>query len=196
MMIKRSLLSIAVAATLFNAAPDAMAPDKNDDKKDRSCLAVVAGSVQQPWNGGKNDAEKKFGRLEAPEFSAAAVLDVKFAIVFSKKVAEQFSGVHVVEFRVYTPQGHLYQSLSIPMTSDSGLEGQRHPVPGYPDPMPVQVLKPIHRGNGHGMFAEVTLPVAGTSIVGNSLYGDWKAEAFVADEIAPCGQQASFTITQ
>ncbi|HEV7238227.1 MAG TPA: hypothetical protein VGQ36_03225 [Thermoanaerobaculia bacterium] len=191
MMIKRSLIFLAVIATLLNVAPDAMA-----DKKDRSCLAVVAGSLEQPWKGGKDDAEKKFGSLDAPAFSAAAVLDLKFAIVFSKKVAEQFSAVHIVEFRVYTPQGHLYQSLSIPMTNDGRLSGERHHVPGYPDPMPVQVLQPIHRGGGHGMFAEVTLPVAGTSIVGSSLYGTWKAEAFVADEIAPCSQRASFTITQ
>ena len=82
------------------------------------------------------------------------------------------------------------------MTNDSRLAGQSRPVPGYPDPMPVRVLRSILRGNGQGMFAEVTLPVAGTSIVGNSLYGTWKAEAFVEDEIAPCGQPASFGITQ
>jgi hypothetical protein len=191
MMIERSLLPIFVAATLLSIAPDAAA-----DKKDRSCLAVVAGSLQHPWTAGRDNAEKKFGRLDAPVFSAAQVIDVEFAIVFSKKVAEQFSGVHVVEFRVYTPQGHLYQSLSIPMTNDSRLAGERHPVPGYPDPMPVYGLTSIRRGNGQGMFAAVTLPVAGTSIVSNSLYGEWKAEAFVADEIAPCAQRASFTITQ
>jgi hypothetical protein len=191
MIIERSLLSIVVAATLLCIAPDAVA-----EKKDRSCIAVVAGSLQQPWSGGKDEGEKKFGRLDAPVFSGAKVINVEFAIIFSKKVAEQFAGVHVVEFRVHTPQGHLYQSLSIPMTNDSGLAGSRHPVPGYPDPMPVYVLKSIKRGNGQGMYAEVTLPVAGTSIVSNSLYGEWTAEAFVADEIGPCGQPASFTITQ
>lgn len=186
---KRSLLPLALTATLF--AVPALA-----DKKDRSCLSVVAGSLQQPWGGGKSAAEKKFGRPDIPVFSAAKILDVDFAIVFSKKVAEQFSGVHVVEFRVYTPQGHLYQSLSIPMTNDGARAGTSHPVPGYPDPMPVRVLQSILRGGGQGMFAEVRLPVAGTSIVSNSLYGEWKAEAFVEDEIAPCGQPALFRISQ
>lgn len=190
-MIERTLIAAVLTAALLNVAPDALA-----EKKDRNCIAVIAGSAQQLWSGGKDAAEKKFGRLEPAVFSAATVLDVDFAILFSKKVAEQFSGVHIVEFRVYTPQGHLYQSLSIPMTNDAHRAGERHAVPGYPDPMPVRVLHPIRRGNGHGMYAEVTLPVAGTSIVNSSLYGEWKAEAYVADEIRPCGQPATVTITQ
>jgi hypothetical protein len=46
------------------------------------------------------------------------------------------------------------------------------------------------------VFAEVTLPVAGTSIVSNSLYGEWTAEAVVEDEGAACAQPMTFTITE
>jgi hypothetical protein len=41
----------------------------------------------------------------------------------------------------------------------------------------------------------VTLPVAGTTIVTNSLYGDWKVEAFLDGERdTPCSKPLSFTI--
>jgi hypothetical protein len=191
-MTKRLLLPLVIAAAVLNVAPSARAKSN----KDRTCLSVVAGSLQKPWSGGKDAGEKKFGRTEAAVFSATEVLDVEFAIVFSKTVAAQFSDVHMVEFRIYTPQGHLYESITIPMTADSRRAGERHRVPGYPDLVPVQVLQSIKRGGGQGMFVEVTLPVAGTSIVSNSLYGEWKAEAVVEDETAPCAQTMTFTIAQ
>lgn len=190
-MMKRALFPILVVVVL-NAASPALAKSN----KDRSCLSVVAGSPQKPWSGGKDEGEKKYGKIEAAVFSATEVIDVQFAIVFSKSVAAQFSDVHMVEFRIYTPQGHLYESITIPMTTNSRRSGERHRVPGYPDLVPVQVLQSIRRGGGQGMFAEVTLPVAGTSIVSNSLYGPWKAEAVVEDEIAACAQPMTFTITQ
>jgi hypothetical protein len=192
MMMKRTLFPTLVAVAVLNVAPPALAKSNND----RSCVAVVAGSPQKPWNGGRDAGEKNYGKIEAPVFSATEVIDVQFAIVFSKSVAAQFSGVHMVEFRIYTPQGHLYESITIPMTTNGRRSGERHRVPGYPDLVPVQVLQSITRGGGQGMFAEVTLPVAGTSIVSNSLYGEWKAEAVVEDEIAACAQPMTFTITQ
>lgn len=191
-MTKRQLLALVLAAAILHVAPSASAKSN----KDRTCLSVVAGSLQKPWSGGRDAGERKFGRTEAAVFSATEVLDVDFAIVFSKTVAAQFTDVHMVEFRIYTPQGHLYESITIPMTADRRRAGERHRVPGYPDLVPVQVLESIRRGGGQGMFAEVTLPVAGTSIVSNSLYGKWKAEAVVEDEIAPCAQPVTFTITE
>jgi hypothetical protein len=192
MMMKRALFPMLVVVVLLNVASPALAKSN----RDRSCLSLVAGSPQKTWSGGRDAAEKKYGKIEAAVFSATEVIDVQFAIVFSKTVAAQFSGVHMVEFRIYTPQGHLYESITIPMTTNSRRSGERHRVPGYPDLVPVQVLQSIKRGGGQGVFAEVTLPVAGTSIVSNSLYGEWTAEAVVEDEGAACAQPMTFTITE
>jgi len=164
-------------------------------KADKSCLAVAVGSKQHLTSKGNNDDEREF-EGGATSFSATKVLDIEFAIVFSTKVAEQFTNAHVVEFRLYTPQGNLYESLSIPITNSQSRAGERHRVPGYPELIPVQVLKSINHGGGRGLFAKVTVPVAGTPIVNNSLYGKWKAEAVVEDELAPCSIPATFTITE
>ena len=175
--------AFALALPLFAAKPD------------KSCLAVAVGSKQALSNKGNNNDEREF-EGDVATFSATKVLDVQFAIIFSNQVAKQFSNAHDVEFRVYTPQGNLYQSITVPITNDPKRTGERHRVPGYPDLVPVQVLQPIKHGNGNGLFATVTLPVAGTPIISNSLYGQWRAEALVEDEIAPCAQPAYFVITQ
>jgi len=177
------LTAVAIALPLLAAKPD------------KSCLAVAVGSKQALSSKGNNDNEREFEGASAM-FSATKVLDVQFAIIFSPSVAAQFANAHNVEFRVYTPQGNLYQSISVPITNDPKRAGEKHRVPGYPDLVPVQVLQSINHGGGRGMFATVTLPVAGTPIVSNSLYGRWRAEALVEDEIAPCAQPAMFVITQ
>lgn len=177
------LTACAIALPLFAAKPD------------KSCLAVAVGSKQALSQKGNNDDEREFeGGVAA--FSATKVVDIQFAIIFSNQVAKQFANAHDVEFRVYTPLGNLYQSITIPITNDPKRAGERHRVPGYPDLIPVQVLQTINHGGGRGSFATVTLPVAGTPIVSTSLYGQWRAEALVEDEIAPCAQPAFFTITQ
>lgn len=187
----RLLSSLLLAAVCLTFSTPLFAARKN-----RDCIGVVAGSPQKSWAGGKDADEREFGWPSAPTFSATGIMDLELAIIFSKSVAAQFNGVHFVEFRLYTPQGQLYESLSIPMTTDPRRAGERHRVPGYPDLVPVRVLKSINRGGGQGMFAKVTIPVAGTMIISNSLYGAWKAQAFVEDEIAPCTQLAQFTLTE
>jgi len=177
-----ALMLIAVAALAQGA-------------NDKRCLAVVVGSPQQLGNGnGKGNDEREFESGEV-RFAATKVTDIEFAIVFSPPIAAQFKDAHIVEFRVYTPAGNLYESLSIPITTDSGKAGQRHRVPSYPDLVPIQVLKPINHGNGQGLFAKVTIPIAGTPIVSNSLYGTWRAEALVEEQTTACGTPATFTIT-
>jgi len=177
------LTAFTIALPLFAAKPD------------KRCLAVAVGSKQALTSKGNNDDEREF-EGGASSFSATKVLDIQFAIIFSKEIAKQFANAHNVEFRVYTPQGNLYQSITIPITNDPVRAGERHRIPGYPDLVPVQVLQSINHGNGKGMFATVTLPVAGTPIVSTSLYGEWRAEAVVEDEVTPCSTPATFVITQ
>jgi hypothetical protein len=194
-MTMRALTIAIAAAALVAAAVPADAASKL--KADKSCLSVSVGSKQSlgKGNGNSSDDEKEF-ESGVTQFSATQVTDIEFAIVFSSTVAAQFTNAHVVEFRVYTPQGNLYETISIPITNNPARAGEKHRIAGYPDLVPLQVLTSINHGGGRGMYAKVTLPVAGTPIVSNSLYGTWKAEAIVEDEIAPCSLPAQFTITQ
>lgn len=189
----RTAVAALLAAGLLVASAPLYAQKK--PKPEHACLGVEVGSKQKLGPKGKDSNELEFEN-GITSFSATKVLDVDFAIVFSKEIAAQFTNVHVVEFRIYTPQGNLYQSISIPMTSDATKAGQKHRVAGYPDLIPIQILQPITHGLGRGMMAKVTLPVAGTPIVNNSLYGTWSAAAVVEDEVAPCSTPVQFTITQ
>lgn len=189
----RTAVAALLAAGVLAASMPIYAQKK--PKPEHACLGVAIGSKQKLGMKGKDANELEFEN-GINSFSATKVLDVDFAIIFSQQIAAQFTNVHVVEFRVYTPQGNLYQSISIPMTSDASKAGQRHRVAGYPDLIPIQVLQSINHGGGRGMMAKVTLPVAGTPIVSNSLYGTWTAAAVVEDEVAPCSTPAQFLITQ
>ena len=129
-------------------------------------------------------------------FSATKVVDVDFAILFTPGSVNRFADTHTVEFRIFTPRGHLYQSITIPFTSDPAAKGKRVKIEGYPDPQPVSLLTDVTYLKNKHLLVKVALPVAGTPIISNSLYGQWRAEAYVDDEPVGCAKPALFTITQ
>jgi hypothetical protein len=146
------------------------------------CVAVTAGSPQK--NGGKFDAS----------FSATQVIDIDFSIVFTPGAAQRFSGDHLVEFRISGPRGHLYQSMTIPFTADDA-HGKKVAIPTYPAPVETKTLAPTQYAGAQHMYVAATLPVAGTSIVSNGLYGTWTAQAYVDGDPLACSQPVRFTIT-
>jgi hypothetical protein len=92
------------------------------------------------------------------------------------------TGDHLMEFKLYTPTGHLYQVLTVPFTvaARRPLSAVRK-VDGYPRPLEVQTLAPDR-------LSRVTslLPVAGTWITTNSLYGRWRVDAHLDRSVTPC----------
>lgn len=187
------VLTASLAAPLF-AAPK------------EPCTAVLVGSVQQqstPPGGdrGRSDEERRNNRVfhgenrNATTFSATAILDIDLAILFSESASAKFAQPRVVEFRLYTPRGKLYESQSIPFTSDAKRKGERLRVPGYPDVVPLRVLSGVTHKKTRGVIATIRMPVAGTPIMNNSLYGLWRAEAFLDGDTTPCSVPAEFTIT-
>lgn len=126
-------------------------------------------------------------------FSARNVLDLQFRV--------QLPGQNTpaqVEMRYFTPAGHLYQVVQVPVASEGSLETER-PLPDHPFPVKVarvEVRAPRGKGSdGTDRERFVTmpsLPVAGTVIAQNSLYGAWRAEAWPAGAQSPC--TLSFTI--
>lgn len=148
------------------------------------CVALAVGSQ-----------EKGKGALDT-EFSATQILDVDFSILFTPGSTKRFGGTHVAEVRVFSPSGNLYQSIAIPFSSDSALIGSKAPLQGYPDPVVIrQVSQREVKGAKHPEV-QARMPVAGTLIVTNSLYGTWTAEAFVDGDPLPCSKKASFRITE
>jgi hypothetical protein len=104
-----------------------------------------------------------------PHFPAGQVVGIEFEILLAW--AER--GAHRLELRLYTPQGHLYQSLPAEFTIvPQGRQRLR------------AFLKKLR----------VHLSVPGSPIVTHSLYGRWEVRPHVDDAAEPCGGPREFWI--
>lgn len=141
-------------------------PGASSDRKSptNACTAIQVTAPDAPAQP-KRTAKKK------PTFSASSILDLKLDVTLSPAV----KGQHQVEFKVYTPKGHLYQGLLATMTAPAGNADRQREI--------------------QKRTASATLPVAGTTIVTSSLYGEWKVEAFLDGEReTACAKPLSFAI--
>jgi hypothetical protein len=123
---------------------------------DRAPRALCAVEVTSPLFDPPED-------VRVPSFSAMQVRDLLFR-------ARLRPGSPAFSVRVYTPGGHLYQTLT---PSLSGTE----------------------EGRG-GLAATAWLPVTGTAITTNALYGRWKVEPWLAGGATACGPAREFVLTE
>jgi len=143
------------------------------------CQAVQVFSLRQP---GRRDV-----------FSASRSLDLHL----KARLGNDLEGAHTVEFRVHTPRGFLYQTLSVPYTlepkprprtrkrKDGGTTG--------PEALgEVPVLNEAEVDSSGRPTLEASLPVAGTAITTNSLYGRWTVRPYLDGQ--PCGPAKPFTL--
>jgi hypothetical protein len=129
-------------------------------------------------------------------FSTRAVLDLEF----QTRLARAYHGDHVLQFKVFTPSGFLYQELSVPFAWPTP---GRARAKGQPEPASnagqtgakVQVVGETASSWGQRR-AELSarLPVSGTSITMSTLYGRWSVQAFLDGKPRPCSPIRYFTI--
>jgi len=145
-------------------------------------------------------------------FSGRQVLDLQF----QARLRQDLQGDHLLQFKVHTPGGFLYQVITVPFVgaapapdaaeraararSGAAARAPAPPPPryvrGYPRPLPVQRLVPVagdSRTRTH-YGVSTLLPVAGTSITLGGLYGSWTVQAYLDDRSEPCGPVGRFTI--
>jgi hypothetical protein len=118
------------------------------------------------------EREGRGGEVRAgPFFSAARTLDLRLGAAVRSPAA----GDARVELRLYTPKGHLYQTLRASTAAPTS---------------------PGARGaEGRSAWPlEATLPVAGTAVVNHSLYGRWTVEPYLEGHSDPCGPSLQFWI--
>ena len=142
-------------------------PGVSSDRKSptNACTAIQVTAPDAP-------AQPKRRAKKKPTFAASSILDLKLDVALSPAV----KGQHQLEFKVYTPKGHLYQGLLATMTAPAANPDRR-------------------QRESPKRTASATLPVAGTMIVTNSLYGEWKVEAFLDGEReTACAKPLSFVI--
>ena len=123
-------------------------------------------------------------------FSVSRFLDLQFEVLF----AEGATGDHLLHLNLQTPRGHSYQTLTAPVTSQAVRNGALRRVDGYPYGLTIQrMITPSLAADAAGNPVTFSLPVAGTAIVSNGLYGEWTAKAFTDNETEPCST-VSFTL--
>ena len=135
------------------------------------------------------------GKNKVATFSATQVLDVNLLVQFTpghaKALAEED---HWVEVRFFGPHGYVYESRMVPLTADPRQTADTKQFHGYPRPLARKLVKASK--SGKELEVSVPLPVAATSIVESSLYGTWRAEAYLDGSDEPCTEPLAFAITQ
>jgi len=185
------ILGAVLALAQADAAAAITRPDGHPPAETAAtvCQAVAVTSPQMPKRRGT--------------FSATKILDLQLGTILRTRLA----GDQVLNLRVYTPKGHLYQQIDVPfhgptlMPSGAAVEAAettprlRH-VDGYPQPLPEQELVPVSTSAGRGYQVSALLPVGGTSIMTSSLYGRWKVVPHLNGSQKACGKATLFSITQ
>jgi hypothetical protein len=122
------------------------------------------------------------------QFRGSKILDIHLGAVFPRRL----TGPHTVQLKVFTPTGNLYQTFTVPFTGDAGPGNRRgvRRVPGFPRALQVQAMQ---SAGSSGFFVSSVLPVAGTWITTNSLYGHWRVEAYLDGDRRVAGR-AGFRI--
>ncbi|NOZ79558.1 MAG: hypothetical protein GXP48_10350 [Acidobacteria bacterium] len=146
-----------------------------------TCPQVIVTAVDTP------------AQLSRNRFSATRTTDLVFHVLFQGKLDKN----HVVTLKVYTPRGHLYQTLNVPVAPQKGHTpmGSRR-LAGYPYPVRIKAPQALKYNNVLYDSINVRLPVAGSSIVTSSLYGRWKVEIQMDGMRKPCPDPTYFFIVQ
>lgn len=167
------MLMIGALVVLAQAGP--LVADRERSRAE--CLAVIVTSPQQPA-----------GERPRGSFSASRILDLNFNTALRRRA----TGPHLLELKVFTPRGHLYQTLTVPFTAPRKSRGARV-VDGYPRPLPEQETRIVNRDGRPSYEVMASLPVGGTAIMSNSLYGSWRVQPILDGEA--CGPMTGFRIT-
>jgi hypothetical protein len=149
-----------------------------------------------PVGGGAPLTSSRDGRPAGRGFSASRVLDLQLRV----SLQAELTGTHVLELELRTPRANPYQVLTAPVSARTADAGGGAPVPGYPRPLPLQLLHPVQprgvEGDGWLGDAVLTLPVAGTLIVQTSLYGVWEVIPKLDGRGMTCERRILFEIVR
>jgi hypothetical protein len=144
-------------------------------------------------------------------FSSRETLD----LLLRPRMRLDIQGEHLMELKVYTPGGFLYQVITVPFVGAARGDAGERPgwtvngaapravdpppprvVPGFPRPLETQRLVPVSSDPAARAQYELRarLPVAGTSITLSSLFGTWSVQAYLDGRPEACGPATRFTI--
>lgn len=164
----RLLLAVAAALTTI------LGTDDLASAQDASEIGRLTCSVRASALTVDADSKRASGPDESPKrrvFSVREVSDLELRT----QLRSPGRTSRRIQLKLYTPTGHLYQVLETALGE-------------------VRKDGATDRQARRFLAATATLPLAGTTIVNHSLYGRWKALAFVEGSREPCSPPYHFTI--
>ncbi len=175
------ILAQAVPAANEGSNRDFREPPSGSGSRLCSAVQVTSPQIQQ---------------TQVRGYSASQILDLRFRTTLGRPLD---SG-HSLELRVYTPKGHLYQVLTVPLTGPIRRDPAPRPrersvdrrAPSRSEP-PAEATSDEPDGK---LSFDTILPVGGTSIVTSSLYGSWTVTPHLDGSLKPCGPARQFRIEQ
>jgi hypothetical protein len=171
MLVLSTLVALGlVGASAASEPPTVRAP------RGGSCAAVEVVSPQDPTRQGRT-----------PEFSATRIIDLRITAVLR---APDSRGI--VRLKVFTPGGHLYQTIAVPFVAGGDTAPQSRHVDGSRRAVLEQRAQPGAAAVEYRV--ETRLPVAGTLITTEGLYGRWTIEPWLDGASQPCLAPKAFVI--
>ena len=183
-----STIVLATAAVLLLGAGPAVAQTGPPGgggtlPPDSNCPVITVSAVDTPT------------ALSRNRFSAVETSDLVFHVMFPDAIDRDM----VVTLKIYTPRGHLYRSMDVPVEPRKGeapVGNATRRLPGYPYPVKVERPRNVTYNDRSYQVVDVEFPVAGSAIVTSSLYGRWTAEVHLDGASTPCPEAMEFYITQ
>jgi hypothetical protein len=143
--------------------------------------APVDGDQPQGCSGFDVRVQAAQGQLPGVErgFSAAAAKDIQIVVTAPRELEER-----QLQLWLYTPSGHLYQAMRVPTTPARA---------GGDQASPAGVGQLLYL-SASWMRVTLTLPVSGTLITSNGLYGSWRVEPHLDRAPRRCADGVSFVL--
>jgi hypothetical protein len=161
---RRALAVLVVLAALALPAPGPVrAADTCSLQARRVRLPDGFAEAHVSFVGVLNDGHNRVGE----EFPGRGLRELRIVVNWT-----EVDHVHQQRLELYSPDGSLYQRLT------SAFTGVRR--------------APIRAAHHPPTVVTTRIPVAGTSIVDSSLFGEWCAEVFLDDEAAPIARHRFF----
>jgi hypothetical protein len=169
MLVLSALVALGLAGPAARAASAEAAPRM-------SCVALEIVSPQ--------DSSRQ-GRV--PEFSATAIIDVRFTTVLRRPDEHG-----LLRLKLFTPSGYLYQTLSVPFVAAGASAPQARHIDGSSRAVTEQ--RAARGATAADYRVEARLPVAGTLIANEGLFGRWTVEPWIEGAPVPCLAARTFVI--
>jgi len=128
------------------------------------------------------------GREHLPAFSATAIVSLNLETLIRRS-----DGRGTLYLKIYNPRGNLYQTLTLPYVARASAPHSTEPAAPVPTGREQSAL-PVVSGRLVRYRVDARLPVAGTTIMTDALYGQWRVEPWLAGGTAACGPGTAFII--